>query len=44
MQLFADATLSFSETCDPLEAANILSNDLRKIRKWETVLNPDSTK
>ena len=48
VQLFADATSLFPETCDPLETANVLNIDLRKTRKWteqwKTVFNPDSTK
>ena len=32
-KLFADDTFLFSENCDA-EIANILCNDLRKIRKW----------
>ena len=48
MQLFADATSLFPEACDPLETANVLNIDLRKIREWteqwKTVFNPDSTK
>ena len=31
VKLFADDTSLFSEICDPLETANVLNNDLRKI-------------
>ena len=34
VKLFADDTSLFSEICDPLETANVLYNDLRKIREW----------
>ena len=48
VKLFADGTSLFSEICDPLETANVLNSDLRKICKWaeqwEIVLNPDPTK
>ena len=33
VKLFADDTSLFSKICDPLETANILKNDLRKIRE-----------
>ena len=37
-----------SEICDPVETANVLNSDLRKIREWaeqlKMVLNIDSTK
>ena len=33
MKLFADPTSLFSEICDPLEAANVLNNDLRNFRE-----------
>ena len=32
VKLFADNTSLFSEICDPLETANLLNNDLIKIR------------
>ena len=45
---FADDTSLFSEICGPLETANALNNDLRKIKKcaqqWKTVFNSDPTK
>ena len=48
VKLFADDTSLFSEICDPLETANVLNNDLRKIREWaeqwKMVFNPDPTK
>ena len=48
VKLFADDTSVFSRICDPLETANVLSNDLRKIREWadqwKMVFNPDATK
>ena len=48
VKLFADDTSSFSEICDPLETANVLKNDLRKIREWaeqwKMVFHPDPTK
>ena len=48
VKLFADGTSLFSEICDPLETANVLNNDLRKIREWteqwKMVFNPDLTK
>ena len=31
VKLFADDTSLFSEICDPLETANVLNNDFRKI-------------
>ena len=34
VKLFADDTSLFSEKCDPLETENVLTSDLRKIRKW----------
>ena len=34
VKLFADDTSVFSKICDPLETANVLNNDLRKIREW----------
>ena len=34
VKLFADDTSLFSEICDPLETANVLNNDLRKIWEW----------
>ena len=34
VKLFADDTSLFSGICDPLETANVLNNDLRKIREW----------
>ena len=47
-KLFANDTSLFSEISDPLETANVLNNDLRKIREWteqwKMVFNPDSTK
>ena len=33
VKLFADDTSLFSEICDPLETANVLNNDFRKIRE-----------
>ena len=48
VKLFADDTSLFSEICDPLETANVLNNDLRKIREWaeqwKMVFNPNPTK
>ena len=48
VKLFADDTSLFSEICDPLETANVLNNDLKKIRKWgeqwKIVFNPDPTR
>ena len=48
VKLFADDTSLFSEICDPLETANVLNNDLRKIREWpeqwKMVFNPDPIK
>ena len=48
VKLFADDTTLFSEICDPLETANVLNNDFRKIREWakqqKMVFNPDPTK
>ena len=48
VKLFADDTSLFSVICDPLETANVLNNDLRKIREWaeqwKMVFNPDPTK
>ena len=45
VKLFADNTSIFSEIWDLLETANVLNNDLRKIRKWavqwKMVFNPD---
>ena len=39
-KLFPDDTSLFSEICDPLENANVLNDDLRKIREWaETIEN-----
>ena len=34
LKLFDDGTSLFSENCDSLDTANILNNDLRKIREW----------
>ena len=34
VKLFTDDTSLFSEISDPLETANVLNNDLRKIREW----------
>ena len=38
----------FSEICGPLETANVLNSDLRKIRKWaeqwKMVFKPDPAK
>ena len=34
VKLSADDTSLFSDICDPLETANVLNNDLRKIREW----------
>ena len=34
VKLFADDTSLLSEICDSLETANVLKNDLRKIREW----------
>ena len=48
VKLFVDDTSLFSKIGDPLEIANVLHNDLRKIRKWaeqwKMVFNPDPTK
>ena len=48
VKLFADDTSLFSQTCDPLETANVLNNYLTKIRKWakqwKMVFNPYPTK
>ena len=48
VKLFANDTSLFSEICDPLETANVLNNDLRKLREWaeqwKMVFNPDPTK
>ena len=48
VKLFADDTSLFSEICDPLETANVLNNELRKIREWaeqwKMVFYPDPTK
>ena len=48
VKLFADNTSIFSEIWDLLETANVLNNDLRKIRKWavqwKMVFNPDPIK
>ena len=33
-ELFADDSSFLSEICDPLQTANLLNNDLRKIREW----------
>ena len=33
-ELFADDSFFPSEICDPLQTANLLNNDLRKIREW----------
>ena len=48
VKLFADDTSLFSEIYDPLEIANVLNNDLRKIHKcaeqWKVVYNQDPTK
>ena len=34
VKLFAEDTSLFSEMFDPLNTANVLNNNLRKIRKW----------
>ena len=34
VKLFTDDTSLFSDICDPLETASILTNNLRKNRKW----------
>ena len=48
VKLFADDTSIFSEIWDLVETANVLNNDLRKIRKWvvqwKMVFNPDQIK
>ena len=48
VKLFDDDNSLFSENCDPLETENVLTSDLRKIRKWaeqwKIVLNPDPNK
>ena len=50
VNLFADDTSLFSEICDPLETANVLNSDLRKICEWvdqwkmKIVFNPEGTK
>ena len=33
-KLFAEDTSLFSKICRSLETANVLNNDLRKIREW----------
>ena len=46
--MFADDTSLFSIVSDPLETANILNEDLDKIRRWaeqwKMAFNPDPTK
>ena len=46
--MFADDTSLFSIVSDPLETANILNEDLDKIRgwaeQWKMAFNPDPTK
>ena len=48
VKLFADDTSLFSIVSDPLETANILNEDLDKIRgwaeQWKMAFNPDPTK
>ena len=48
LKLFTDDTSLFSEICDPLETANVISNALRKIcewaEQWKMVFNPDPIK
>ena len=48
VKLFDDDSSLFPEICDPLETANVLNNDLRKIpewvEQWKMVFNPDPTK
>ena len=47
VKLFADDTSLFSIVSDPLETANILNEDLDKIRRWaeqwKMAFNPDPT-
>ena len=48
VKLFVDESFLFSKICDPIEMANVLNSDLRKIHEWteqlKMVLNIDSTK
>ena len=48
VKLFDDDSSLSSEICHPLETANVLNNDLIKLRawaeQWKIVLNPDPTK
>ena len=47
VKLFADDTSLFLKICDNLGTANVLDNDLNKIRKWaeqrKMVYNPGAT-